>query len=46
VAQVYVESLQLPGDDRRELARRCRAAIRATTASQPALGHRRPALAS
>jgi 1-acyl-sn-glycerol-3-phosphate acyltransferase len=35
VAQVYVESLQLPGTDRRELARRCQAAIRTTTALHP-----------
>ena len=46
VAQVYVESLQLPGADRRELARRCQAAIRTTTASYPDHGQRRPVLAS
>jgi 1-acyl-sn-glycerol-3-phosphate acyltransferase len=46
VAQVYVESLQLPGADRRELARRCQAAIRTTTASPPGHGQRRPVLAS
>jgi 1-acyl-sn-glycerol-3-phosphate acyltransferase len=46
VAQVYVESLQLPGADRRELARRCQAAIRTTTASHPGHGQRRPVLAS
>jgi 1-acyl-sn-glycerol-3-phosphate acyltransferase len=46
VAQVYVESLQLPGTDRRELARRCQAAIRATTASYPDHPQRRPVLAS
>ena len=46
VARVYVESLQLPGDDRRELARRCQAAIRITGASHPGHGQRRPVLAS
>jgi 1-acyl-sn-glycerol-3-phosphate acyltransferase len=45
VARVYVESLQLPGVDRRELARRCQAAIR-TAAAQPGHGQRRPVLAS
>jgi 1-acyl-sn-glycerol-3-phosphate acyltransferase len=45
VARVYVESLQLPGIDRRELARRCQAAIR-MTAAQPGHGQRRPVLAS
>ncbi len=37
VARVHVESLQLPNADRRELARRCQAAVR-MTASDP--GHR------
>lgn len=46
VARVYVESLQLPGVDRRELARRCQAAIRMTPASHPGHGQRRPVLAS
>ncbi len=46
VAQVYVESLQLPGADRRELARRCQAAIRTTTAPHPGHGQRRRVLAS
>ena len=46
VARVYVESLQLPGDDRRELARRCQAAIRMKTTSHPGHGQRRPVLAS
>jgi 1-acyl-sn-glycerol-3-phosphate acyltransferase len=46
VARVYVESLQLPGDDRRELARRCQAAIRVTATPHPAHGQRRPVLAS
>ncbi len=46
VARVYVESLQLPGVDRRELARRCQAAIRATTAPHPGHQQRRPVLAS
>ena len=42
VARIYVESLQLPGDDRRELARRCQAAIRITAAPHPGHGQRRP----
>ncbi|MGB6208052.1 lysophospholipid acyltransferase family protein [Mycobacterium sp.] len=46
VAQVYVESLLLPGADRRELARRCQAAIRTTTAPHTGHGRRRPVLAS
>jgi 1-acyl-sn-glycerol-3-phosphate acyltransferase len=46
VARVYVESLQLPGDDRRELARRCQAAIRMKATSHPGHGRRRPVLAS
>jgi 1-acyl-sn-glycerol-3-phosphate acyltransferase len=46
VAQVYVESLQLPGADRRELARRCQAAIRTTTAPHPGHGQRRRVLTS
>ena len=46
VARVYVESLQLPGDDRRELARRCQAAIRMKATSHPGHGQRRPVLAS
>ncbi|HTZ14797.1 MAG TPA: lysophospholipid acyltransferase family protein [Mycobacterium sp.] len=46
VARVYVESLQLPGDDRRELARRCQDAIRVKTTSHPGHGQRRPVLAS
>jgi 1-acyl-sn-glycerol-3-phosphate acyltransferase len=46
VARVYVESLQLPGADRRELARRCQAAIRTTTASHPGHQQRRRVLAS
>ena len=46
VARVYVESLQLPGADRRELARRCQAAIRTTALSHPGHGPRRPVLAS
>jgi 1-acyl-sn-glycerol-3-phosphate acyltransferase len=46
VARVYVESLQLPGDDRRELARRCQAAIRATAAPNPGPGQRSSVLAS
>jgi len=46
VARVYVESLQLPGDDRRELARRCQAAIRMRATLHPGHGQRRPVLAS
>lgn len=46
VARIYVESLQLPGDNRRELARRCQAAIRMTATSHPGHGQRRPVLAS
>ncbi|HEY2450464.1 MAG TPA: lysophospholipid acyltransferase family protein [Mycobacterium sp.] len=46
VARVYVESLQLPGGDRRELARRCQAAIRMKATSHPGHGQRRPVLAS
>jgi len=46
VAKIYVESLQLPGDDRRELARRCQAAIRVTSAARPDHGQRPSVLAS
>ncbi len=46
VARIYVESLQLPGEDRRELARRCQAAIRATAAPHPGHGQRSSVLAS
>jgi 1-acyl-sn-glycerol-3-phosphate acyltransferase len=46
VAKIYVESLQLPGDDRRELARRCQAAIRVTSAPRPDHGQRPSVLAS
>jgi len=46
VARIYVESLQLPGDDRRELARRCQAAIRVSAASHPGHGQRSSVLAS
>ena len=46
VARIYVESLQLPGNDRRELARRCQAAIRITPASHPGHGQRSSVLAS
>jgi 1-acyl-sn-glycerol-3-phosphate acyltransferase len=46
VARVYVESLQLPGDDRRELAGRCQAAIRMKATWHPGHGQRRPVLAS
>ena len=40
VARIYVESLQLPGNDRRELARRCQAAIRINTIPHSACGRR------
>jgi 1-acyl-sn-glycerol-3-phosphate acyltransferase len=46
VARIYVESLQLPGEDRRELARRCQAAIRVTAAPNPGHGQRPSVLAS
>ncbi|WP_428343220.1 lysophospholipid acyltransferase family protein [Mycobacterium sp.] len=46
VARLYVESLQLPGDDRRELARRCQAAIRATAVPHSGHGQRSSVLAS
>jgi 1-acyl-sn-glycerol-3-phosphate acyltransferase len=46
VAWIYVESLQLPGNDRRELARRCQAAIRITSAPHPGHGQRSSVLAS
>jgi 1-acyl-sn-glycerol-3-phosphate acyltransferase len=44
LARVYVESLELPGADRRELARRCQAAVR-MTAPPPGHGLRRDVLA-
>jgi 1-acyl-sn-glycerol-3-phosphate acyltransferase len=46
LARVYVESLQLPGADRRELARRCQAAIRVTASPPPGHGLRVRVLAS
>jgi 1-acyl-sn-glycerol-3-phosphate acyltransferase len=46
VARIYVEPLQLPGNDRRELARRCQAAIRVTSAPHPGHGQRSSVLAS
>jgi 1-acyl-sn-glycerol-3-phosphate acyltransferase len=46
VALIYVESLQLPGEDRRELARRCRAAILKTAAPHRGQGQRPSVLAS
>jgi hypothetical protein len=46
VARIYVETLQLPGDDRRELARRCEAAIRATAMPHSDHGQRSSVLAS
>jgi hypothetical protein len=38
LCHVQVESLQLPGNDRRDLARRCQIAVRGATRSQRA-GH-------
>jgi hypothetical protein len=46
VARIYVASLQLPGEDRRELARRCQAAIRITSAPHPGHEQRPSVLAS
>jgi len=46
VARIYVESLQLPGEDRRELARRCQAAIRVTAVPHAGHGPRPSVLAS
>jgi 1-acyl-sn-glycerol-3-phosphate acyltransferase len=46
VAKIYVESLQLPGEDRRELAHRCQAAIRMTSTPRPDHGQRPSVLAS
>jgi len=46
VARIYVESLQLPGEDRRDLARRCQAAIRLTAVPHPGHGQRPSVLAS
>jgi 1-acyl-sn-glycerol-3-phosphate acyltransferase len=46
IARIYVESLQLPGDDRRELARRCQAAIRTTAMPHTGHGQRSSVLAS
>ncbi len=46
VAKIYVESLQLPGDDRRELARRCQAAIRVSAVPHSGHGRRSAVLAS
>jgi 1-acyl-sn-glycerol-3-phosphate acyltransferase len=46
VAKIYVESLQLPGENRRELARRCQAAIRMTSSPRPDHGQRPSVLAS
>ena len=44
-ARVHVESLQLPGTDRRELARRCQAAVRVTATTPWAHQQRRQVLA-
>jgi 1-acyl-sn-glycerol-3-phosphate acyltransferase len=38
-ARVHVESLQLPGDSRRDLARRCQSAVLAPKPSRPGQGH-------
>jgi 1-acyl-sn-glycerol-3-phosphate acyltransferase len=46
VARVYVESLQLPGTDRRDLARRCQGVIRMTASPLPGHGLRPRVLAS
>jgi len=46
VARIYAESLQLPGEDRRDLARRCQAAIRLTAVPHPGHGQRPSVLAS
>jgi hypothetical protein len=39
VARVQVESLQLPGISRRDLARRCQSAVRAAAPAHPGDGH-------
>ena len=39
VARVHVESLQLPGTNRRDLARRCQAAVLVTAPAHPGRGH-------
>jgi 1-acyl-sn-glycerol-3-phosphate acyltransferase len=39
VARVHVESLQLPGTNRRDLARRCQSAIRVAAPAHPGHGH-------
>ncbi len=39
VARVHVESLQLPGTNRRDLARRCQSAIRVAAPARPGHGH-------
>jgi 1-acyl-sn-glycerol-3-phosphate acyltransferase len=46
IARIYVESLQLPGHDRRELARRCQAAIRIQALPHAGPGPRSSVLAS
>jgi 1-acyl-sn-glycerol-3-phosphate acyltransferase len=46
VARIYVESLQLPGNDRRDLARRCQAAIRTSPIPRSGHGRRSSVLAS
>jgi 1-acyl-sn-glycerol-3-phosphate acyltransferase len=39
VARVHVESLQLPGTNRRDLARRCQSAVLAAASAHPGHGH-------
>ena len=39
VARVHVESLQLPGTNRRDLARRCQSAVRVAAPAHPGHGH-------
>jgi 1-acyl-sn-glycerol-3-phosphate acyltransferase len=46
LARVYVESLQLPSADRRELARRCEAAVRRIAPPSPGHGLRMRVLAT
>jgi len=43
VARVHVESLQLPGTNRRDLARRCQSAVLVVAPAQPGHGHARVA---
>jgi hypothetical protein len=43
VARVHVESLQLPGTNRRDLARRCQSAVLVVAPAHPGHGHARVA---